>query len=352
MKQSIQLQIPEPCHENWQQMTPVEQGRFCNACAKTVIDFSIMTDQQILDYLSATSAGICGRFQESQLHRTIQPMPVPPKSKWWMALLMPLLLGIQRLKAQQNESLQGKVAYPRPEVLVKKGEVAVPPQRALTAMHITGTVTDTAGKPIPYAIIHLESPSESVTADMEGKFSLRAETNQTSAVLTVSCLGYTSIRKEIPVQLQAVWNYVLVQEAAELKPVVVTASGIKGKLTTTRGAVAIVKNTVLGDILINCIKDTADYLGRKMMGKPDRFSVTPNPVRRSQQFILQSKEADNYTVQIVSNSGAVVYVQYFKSARDARQFITVQSSWMPGMYYVRIQDEKTKKQYSQKIIIL
>lgn len=348
MKQSIQLQIPEPCHENWQQMTPVEQGRFCKACAKTVIDFSIMTDQQILDYLSAASAGICGRMQESQLHRTLQPMPVPPKSRWWMALLMPLLLGVQRVKAQKSSLLQGKLARPVPEAMVKKGKVAMPQLNAKTAMHITGTVTDTLGKPVPYAIIHLESSSASVTADAEGKFSLYAETGLKSVALTASSIGYSSSTQTMAAQPRMEWNYVLVQDVAELNPLVVTANRGTKKINVTGGAVAIVKTTVLRGKLINCVKDTVDYL----MGKPDRFSVSPNPVRRNQQFILQSKEADNYTVQVVNNSGSVVYVQYFKSAKDVRQFITVQNSWMPGMYYVRIQDEKTKKQYSQKIIIL
>lgn len=34
--QKLQLSISEPCHENWHNMTPTEQGRFCNACAKEV----------------------------------------------------------------------------------------------------------------------------------------------------------------------------------------------------------------------------------------------------------------------------------------------------------------------------
>ncbi len=31
-------------------MSPNEQGRFCSSCAKTVIDFSIMTDAQLILY--------------------------------------------------------------------------------------------------------------------------------------------------------------------------------------------------------------------------------------------------------------------------------------------------------------
>jgi hypothetical protein len=46
--QKLQLAIPEPCHENWHHMTPTDQGRFCNACAKEVVDFSMMTHIELL----------------------------------------------------------------------------------------------------------------------------------------------------------------------------------------------------------------------------------------------------------------------------------------------------------------
>ena len=34
------ISIPEPCHEDWNRMTPNEKGRFCDSCEKTIIDFS------------------------------------------------------------------------------------------------------------------------------------------------------------------------------------------------------------------------------------------------------------------------------------------------------------------------
>ena len=50
MKTSILLHIPEPCHENWDAMTPQDKGRHCQSCNKIVVDFSVMTDRQVLDY--------------------------------------------------------------------------------------------------------------------------------------------------------------------------------------------------------------------------------------------------------------------------------------------------------------
>lgn len=53
MKASIeyQIEIPLPCHENWDAMTANEKGRFCNSYSKSVIDFSNYSAAEILQYL-------------------------------------------------------------------------------------------------------------------------------------------------------------------------------------------------------------------------------------------------------------------------------------------------------------
>ena len=72
----IQLSIPEPCHENWDTMSPTQQGRYCNACAKEVIDFSNMSDTEVLNYfLKKRSGAVCGNAYPDQLDRPITAMP-------------------------------------------------------------------------------------------------------------------------------------------------------------------------------------------------------------------------------------------------------------------------------------
>jgi hypothetical protein len=62
MKKEIYLHIPQPCHEDWNNMTLVQQGRFCQSCSKKVVDFTSMTDQQILEVLAKAATKTCGHF--------------------------------------------------------------------------------------------------------------------------------------------------------------------------------------------------------------------------------------------------------------------------------------------------
>ena len=70
------ISIPKPCFENWDNMIPGEQGRFCNSCSKTVVDFSVMDDAQVQQYFIANyGKQLCGRFKNTQLQRITISLP-------------------------------------------------------------------------------------------------------------------------------------------------------------------------------------------------------------------------------------------------------------------------------------
>lgn len=77
-KQTIQITIPEPCHENWEAMTAVERGRFCGSCQKVVTDFTQMEDAEIIQFLKE-GQGDCGRFSTAQLDRPLIPALEQPR---------------------------------------------------------------------------------------------------------------------------------------------------------------------------------------------------------------------------------------------------------------------------------
>ncbi len=76
METKYEIEIPKPCHENWNQMTPDATGKFCGSCAKNVIDFTKMNTQEIQDYfLENQGKMVCGRFKNEQLDSLIIKIP-------------------------------------------------------------------------------------------------------------------------------------------------------------------------------------------------------------------------------------------------------------------------------------
>jgi len=66
----LSLNIAEPCHENWQEMTPIERGAYCKACCKEVVDFTNMADEDIIEYFEKRKGQqVCGRLKNVQLNK-------------------------------------------------------------------------------------------------------------------------------------------------------------------------------------------------------------------------------------------------------------------------------------------
>ncbi len=67
----FKIHIPDPCNEDWDKMTPNEQGSFCQVCSKTVVDFSEKSENEIQSFLlDNMDKKVCGRFRISQLETT------------------------------------------------------------------------------------------------------------------------------------------------------------------------------------------------------------------------------------------------------------------------------------------
>ncbi|PUV23133.1 hypothetical protein [Sphingobacterium athyrii] len=114
--EKIILQVKESCIADWGKMTAQEQGRFCGKCEKIVVDFSQMSDQEIVDQIKKSSKGLCGRFYEDQLLRELDASFSFAKNPVWLnrwngiaAGLM--LIGSLSLPAVQAQTFTtGKVA--------------------------------------------------------------------------------------------------------------------------------------------------------------------------------------------------------------------------------------------------
>ncbi|GAB5557392.1 MAG: hypothetical protein SchgKO_16050 [Schleiferiaceae bacterium] len=128
---SLHISIPEPCHEDWNQMTPMERGRFCDACQKNVWDFTKASDRELYRFFENKPQGVCGRFSTHQLDRDIVPMVNRPQKRapWYFAgvfSLGSLWANAQDIPESENNrkpshSVVVKLLEPHSPLNVEKG---------------------------------------------------------------------------------------------------------------------------------------------------------------------------------------------------------------------------------------
>jgi hypothetical protein len=135
------ISIPKPCHENWNEMLPGQQGRHCLSCCKTVVDFTHWETDDILVYLQQkNSEKICGRFNQDQVIET-SPLQNEHLIQSVLQARMPLLrkiaavivicFGLLQGGDSYGQKITGKIACPRPARTEQlQGEPAIQPDTA------------------------------------------------------------------------------------------------------------------------------------------------------------------------------------------------------------------------------
>ncbi len=115
MGKFYKIAIPKPCQKDWNTMTPSEKGRFCDSCAKTVVDFTKMSSIQIQDFLHENqNQKICGHVKKSQLdtiHLSIPIHIMNAKHSFRKSFLLALLIamGTTLISCTNHDGKQQKI---------------------------------------------------------------------------------------------------------------------------------------------------------------------------------------------------------------------------------------------------
>ena len=199
MPRSLTLTIPAPCHESWAAMTPAAQGRHCTACAKTVVDFSCMTDVEVLAMLRRP-AGTCGRFRADQLHRPLVAATGTSRWRGWLAAAV-ALLGLRELVAQPAKGQSASVTTTSIERVSRKPRDNRPEPSAATAapdsLVVRGRVVDKAsGEGLPGVTVLVAETTIGVSTSTDGTFALNIpDSSFKNRVLSFSSIGYVPEEK-------------------------------------------------------------------------------------------------------------------------------------------------------------
>lgn len=103
---SFQIKNTFSCHEDWGKMSPTEKGRFCNACQKEVIDFTILSKSEIVEVFRQNNfQTLCAKAEKSQLETIYIDSNIDNftvKMPFWQKFLVILLVcfGPEMLNVQ------------------------------------------------------------------------------------------------------------------------------------------------------------------------------------------------------------------------------------------------------------
>jgi hypothetical protein len=194
MNKSLHLQIPVPCHEKWDDMSPADRGKYCVSCQKTVVDFSMMTDRQVLDYFKNANENTCGRFNADQLNRNLA-VPAEKKLEWFkyfLQTLIPVILITGKSYAQGTVKKKAAICTAPvkyvPDDLVKE-QIAVEES-------ISGKVVDNYGQPLAGALILIKGRMNGVQADQYGRFKINS-IGELPMRLIVSQVGFETVELKV-----------------------------------------------------------------------------------------------------------------------------------------------------------
>ncbi len=244
MKKSIKITIPEPCHEDWNKMTPTEQGKFCAQCSKEVFDFTNASDEELYKKVQA-GASLCGRFKKDQLDREIKLERKKGHSllPYAASLILPASILTTNIAEAKVET--------KPMISL---DVGVHSEKAQVT--ITGYITDSHGIPINNAEVIVLETSHSVRTGPDGYYQIK-------------CVGGSRLifqKKDLASEEKSLGNYnAQIDITLTLPPAIIVAPGTE-KVSMALGRFSAADSESNSEIKENTEKKTLDEIADSLYG--------------------------------------------------------------------------------------
>jgi hypothetical protein len=192
LMQNFQLNIQNPCHEAWEDFRPTPEGGFCASCQKNVIDFSEMTESQLVAYfrdLSTDNQHLCGRFRNDQLQKDYRI------EEWFPTFSVADKMVHYEIPISQFRDSKSSISLPliRRMKIVRNMTVALLTfamieQGCGQQKQLSGQVVDASdGTPLPGVSIVIKGTKKGVASDANGRYQIAVNEQDT---LVFSSIGF------------------------------------------------------------------------------------------------------------------------------------------------------------------
>lgn len=325
-------------------MLPAEQGRFCQSCNKQVIDFTQMSDNEILQLLSKPSAGTCGRFTQNQLDKplTTPPIiqPLKPSLRLFLTAFVAVFLLVNEGTAQAP-MIKGKVAvHSQPKTPRLIGDTVLSP---IPTTQISGTVQDTSGQPIAGASIFIKGTKTGTATDENGYFTIRIP-KQAYNFLQFSSVGFSS--KEILVKSDTTK-----QLSVQLESNSGLLMGDVIVVGRTRTSKKPKKVKWLQQQPQKCEKPDTDIAANQHKNS-QLFSFFPNPAKAGSDIKIIFKKEGKYNLQLMDISGRILAAQQMDIAdKNLTATMHLPDELNNGTYLLNMVKNGSNKVQTEKIMV-
>ena len=177
---SYLLKIDKPCSEDWTSMTTNNAGKFCSHCSKNVIDFTILSDNEILKIIEKTEGKLCGRLNKSQLNKFLVKTAANPARMLYSKILAGFLLLTTANKSEAKgvpivenvAQINNLTTTPYSNLLEQQPRLAGDSTNLIKGRVINSEHEQWPNSGLPVFSIILKGTILSALTDKEGKFQL------------------------------------------------------------------------------------------------------------------------------------------------------------------------------------
>lgn len=332
---TVQFQVKEPCSEKWGNMHTLPGGKFCNSCEKTVVDFTQMTDNEIIRFFEKNNQKLCGSFRPDQLNRDIKyPLPSSSLKKWTsIAAIAAGLLAWTPMTAQTGFPIENIF-------IIKKFQQKnnFPSQK----YQLKGVVTDENGDTLIGTSIYLGNYDGTITG-ADGSFSLDVPIGKLSYEVTFAFIGYETQVIEFSLEdiLQGKKAEVqMVEKLYGLTPIVVTHNGSR------------IMECITGGGSMRVIESKRKPIEEEKEEELCSISkIYPNPFVDHVNVLLRVHKEDRYLFHLYNANGQLIWAKTLDLAAGEQElrldFLQVRMA--QGIHFLRVTDGEREIQ-TKKII--
>lgn len=324
MAKYLKLRVPYSCHEDWNHMVPEQRGRYCFSCQKSVVDFTEMTDSEIIEHLKTVKGRTCGRFTESQLNRDI---PFPKKRFPWINYFLKFSLPAFLLSLKSSAQNQ-KISAPIEVTPIKPKAGFIDSSKGI--LSITGVVSDEEGVPLVGTSVFIKGTNKGTLTDAQGRFVLSDVA--VPATLLISSVGF--LQQEVEMSSVQRRTEVKLQLAPAMMGEVVVVGYISPKK-------------------INRREQKENKKQQKLFAASPSILAYPNPVIAGSTLNVQchSLEKGSYNAELYTLSGQLVQASKIIYGKEDSQVSLRLGQILTGTYLLLLIHEKSGKHFSQQVVV-